>query len=258
MRVLGAWFVTLLILGGAFAGDGGTERPDRGGGDRKLPSLTSRIDARLAARWAEARVRPAARADDGEFLRRASLDLVGRIPTAAEARDFLDDPNPGKRAALVDRLLDSPAYAARAAMLWRQLLLPEAEDQGQVASGGLEAWLEQEDRRGGGLRPDRPRDPLRQARRPRRERHDGGCRGRALAGRLLRGQGRQARDARRRLGPRLPRHPPRMRPVPQPPVRQVEAGGVLGLRRLLRRAFRAGRRNADRRGSPARTPTAAS
>lgn len=45
---------------------------------------------------------------DAEFIRRASLDLVGMIPTAAETRAFLDDPSPTKRAALIDRLLDDP------------------------------------------------------------------------------------------------------------------------------------------------------
>ncbi len=97
----------------------------------------------LAARWAEAKVEPAAVAEDGEFLRRVSLDLIGKIPTAAEARDFLDDPNPEKRQALVERLLDSPAYTTRATELWRQLLLPEAdtEDQARVVAGSFEAWL---------------------------------------------------------------------------------------------------------------------
>jgi hypothetical protein len=80
-------------------------------------------------------------ADDGEFHRRACLDLVGKIPTAGEARDFLDDPDLRKRAALVDRLLDSPAYAARTALLWRQILLPETDDQGGFAPAELEGWL---------------------------------------------------------------------------------------------------------------------
>ena len=97
----------------------------------------------LAARWAEAKVRPAAVADDGEFLRRVSLDLIGKIPTAAEARDFLDDPSPGKRLALVERLLDSPAYTTRATEIWRRLLLPEAdtEDLARQVAGDFEAWL---------------------------------------------------------------------------------------------------------------------
>ncbi len=141
MRVQGAWIIAVLLARGAVADDGGRGRPDRAAEDQGAGALAARIDARLAACWAGAKIRPVARADDGEFLRRASLDLVGRIPTAAEARDFLDDPAPGKRAALVDRLLESPAYAERATRLWRRLLLPEAGDQGQVVSGGLETWL---------------------------------------------------------------------------------------------------------------------
>jgi Protein of unknown function (DUF1549)/Protein of unknown function (DUF1553) len=106
-------------------------------------ALTARIDAVLAARWAAANVRPAAIADDGEFLRRVSLDLIGKIPTAAEARDFLDDPSKDKRLALVERLLDSPAYTARATEALRKVLLPEADtdDVARQFAGSFEAWL---------------------------------------------------------------------------------------------------------------------
>ena len=143
MRTSGAWIVAALLARAAVAGDAGLGRPDRAADARDARALAARIDARLDACWAKAEVRPVGRAEDGEFLRRACLDLVGRIPTAAEARDFLDDPSPEKRTALVDRLVDSPAYAVRATAIWRQLLLPEAdtEDQARLAAGGLEAWL---------------------------------------------------------------------------------------------------------------------
>ena len=97
----------------------------------------------LTSRWSAAKVRPAEIADDGEFLRRASLDLIGKIPTAAEARDFLDDPSEGKRLALIERLLDSPAYTTRATENWRRLLLPEAdtEDVARQFAGNFETWL---------------------------------------------------------------------------------------------------------------------
>jgi len=123
--------------------DGRKQRTDPVQSARDAQTLTARIDAVLAARWAEAKVRPAAVADDGEFLRRASLDLIGKIPTAAEARDFLDDPSQGKRLALVERLLDSPAYTTRATEIWRRLLLPEAdtEDLARSVAGNFEAWL---------------------------------------------------------------------------------------------------------------------
>ena len=141
MQNHGLLFVVLVLSCVAPAGHCGPTAAGDTSVDRAALTLAERIDTRLAARWAEAKIRPAAMADDGEFLRRACLDLVGKIPTAGEARDFLSDPDPNKRSALVDRLLDSPAYAARTALLWRQLLLPEADDQVGLSPGGLEAWL---------------------------------------------------------------------------------------------------------------------
>jgi hypothetical protein len=130
-------------LGVASASDKGAPRPDRAADARDAGSLARRIDVRLEGFWAEGGIRPVRRSDDGEFLRRVSLDLVGKIPTAAEARDFIDDPNPDKRSALVDRLLESPHYAIRSAALWRQLLLPEGQADGPVVNGlnDFDAWL---------------------------------------------------------------------------------------------------------------------
>jgi Protein of unknown function (DUF1549)/Protein of unknown function (DUF1553) len=110
---------------------------------RDARALALKIDRLLAEKWAEAKVVPVGPADDAEYLRRLSLDLVGKLPTASEARDFLDDPAPDKRARLVERLLDSPTYTARATDLWRQLLLPEADTEGQArfAAPAFEAWL---------------------------------------------------------------------------------------------------------------------
>lgn len=67
-------------------------------------------------------------ASDAEFLRRVSLDLGGRIPTAAEARAFLDDASPDKRTALVDRLLASPQHAQHMATLFDIALMERRAD----------------------------------------------------------------------------------------------------------------------------------
>ena len=120
---------------------GGSPDSDWGLNHGDAAQLTERIDARLAARWAEGAIQPARPTSDGEFLRRAYLDLVGKTPTAGEARDFLNDPEPRKRSLLVNRLLESPAYAARTAMLWRQLLLPENDSQLGIFQSDLDAWL---------------------------------------------------------------------------------------------------------------------
>jgi hypothetical protein len=141
MRTCFDWVLVLLLPCPAIAADRTPQQADPRPVGREAAALAARIDARLAARWAEAKLHPAATAGDGEFLRRACLDLVGKIPTAGEARDFLNDPDPRKRAVLIDRLLDSPAYAARTALLWRQLLLPETDEQAGAAPDGLQAWL---------------------------------------------------------------------------------------------------------------------
>jgi hypothetical protein len=146
MRLGRPWIAVVFVVAAARAGGaadvrGGRTDPVQTVRDAR--ALTARVDAVLAARWAKAKIRPAAVAEDGEFLRRVSLDLIGKIPTAAEARDFLDDPSPDKRLALVERLLDSPAYTTRATETWRRLLLPEAdtEDQARLVAGSFEAWL---------------------------------------------------------------------------------------------------------------------
>jgi hypothetical protein len=143
-----------VVLGGscapaALAGDAPTDRGPtkpttaRGAGPKNAKALADVIDRQLAAKWAEANVRPAPPADDAEYLRRVYLDLVGKTPTAAQARDFLDDPNPDKRTQLVEALLDSPAYLSHATEVYRSLLLPEAETDFQIRSltPTFEAWL---------------------------------------------------------------------------------------------------------------------
>ena len=69
------------------------------------------LDRLPEAQWTLAGVTPAAGAADTEYLRRASIDIIGRIPTSEEADRFLADTRPDKRTRLVDQLLASPEYA---------------------------------------------------------------------------------------------------------------------------------------------------
>ena len=65
---------------------------------------------------------------DEDFVRRAYLDLLGRIPSATEARAFLDDKAEDKRAQLVDRLLDHPRYAHHMANVFDVMLMERRPD----------------------------------------------------------------------------------------------------------------------------------
>ena len=67
---------------------------------------TQAINDLIAEKWKEAGIKtPAKRATDLEFLRRVFIDLIGRIPSSEEVRDFEADTGSDKRARLVKRLL---------------------------------------------------------------------------------------------------------------------------------------------------------
>jgi hypothetical protein len=82
----------------------------------------AKLDPLIEAMWHEAKVTPAPPADDGAFLRRVSLDLIGRIPTLAETKAFLADTAPERRARLVDTLLGSHAFAEHWGAVYADLL----------------------------------------------------------------------------------------------------------------------------------------
>jgi hypothetical protein len=76
---------------------------------------TQKINELIAKGWAEAPKggikKPADKATDDEFVRRAFIDLIGRIPTPEEVIDFEKDPKPAtKRARLIYRLLNETNY----------------------------------------------------------------------------------------------------------------------------------------------------
>lgn len=79
-------------------------------------------------------------ADDAEFLRRATLDLTGKIPTADAVRKFLDDKAPEKRTRLIDSLLASEDYPRRMRKAMTVMLLERRLKQ---ADPGWNRYLEE-------------------------------------------------------------------------------------------------------------------
>src|SRR5687767_2936124 len=69
------------------------------------------LDRMMEATWRDAGVVPAPAATDTTWLRRVTLDLVGRVPTLAEVDSFAADAIATRRAQTVDRLLASADYA---------------------------------------------------------------------------------------------------------------------------------------------------
>jgi len=81
----------------------------------------SELDNILFAAMSANGITPTEPATDQEFIRRATLDLTGRIPTVAELTSFLADASPNKRQALVERLLASPAWVDKWTMYFGDL-----------------------------------------------------------------------------------------------------------------------------------------
>src|SRR6185369_10460975 len=97
-----------------------------GAADELLPaekSLEEAIDHYLDARLAKDGVTAAPQVNDLNLLRRTMLDLVGRIPTAAEAKAYGASTDANKRVALVDRLMASPAFVRQQAAELDALLM---------------------------------------------------------------------------------------------------------------------------------------
>jgi hypothetical protein len=116
--------------------------------------------------------------DDTRFVRRAYLDTVGVVPEEDQVRAFLSDQSPGKRARLIDRLLDDPRWADHWMGYWQDLL---AENptliNATLNSTGPFRWFLYE-----ALRDDKPLDRMiTELLLMRGSPHDGGSAGFALA-----------------------------------------------------------------------------
>jgi hypothetical protein len=85
-------------------------------------SVFNDVDRFIAAKFAKTGVKPAPLCDDASFLRRATLDLTGVIPTEQEAAAFLADNSRDKRAKAIDRLLASPGWADHWTSYWQDVL----------------------------------------------------------------------------------------------------------------------------------------
>jgi Protein of unknown function (DUF1553)/Protein of unknown function (DUF1549) len=86
-------------------------------------------------------ITPSEPVGDVTFLRRAYLDVIGRLPTPDEVREYLADTSKEKRVRLVDRLLERPEYADYWANKWADLLRPNPYRVGVKATYNFDAWL---------------------------------------------------------------------------------------------------------------------
>jgi len=88
---------------------------------KELPE-NNYVDTLLHEKFKKLRIIPSELCSDEEFLRRATLDITGRVPTVDEYNIFLADADPKKRDKLVDDLLGRKEFVELWVMKWAELL----------------------------------------------------------------------------------------------------------------------------------------
>ena len=104
-------------------------------------ALAKVIDQHINARLKEEGLKPSSNSDDGEFLRRVYLDLIGVIPPSEKVVAFLDSTDPNKRAKLIDELLEHPRFGTYLGEMWAGMLLPRESNNRRLDHRPMQAWL---------------------------------------------------------------------------------------------------------------------
>jgi hypothetical protein len=139
IECLAALIPASLVVAIGRAEDGPKPEPGKGA---SASNPSRRIDLELAKSWKAHGLVPSRLATDEEFIRRVTLDILGRIATPEEIRRFQSDPALVRRTRLIERLLASGDYAKNWAVLWTNWLITRT---GPAAyHEALRKWLENE------------------------------------------------------------------------------------------------------------------
>jgi hypothetical protein len=105
------------------------------------PAPATYIDRHVFERLKLFKIPASALSSDSEFVRRAYLDACGILPTAEEARVFLADTSPDKRAKLIAALTQRPEFAEFWAVKWADVLRVQDETMGGEGAKVFYRWI---------------------------------------------------------------------------------------------------------------------
>lgn len=133
-RVLGLAFVFVFVVAS------GSVKAD------KLPRVevakrSFAINRLMTETYEKLDVQPNGQVDDATFVRRAYIQIIGRVPTAREATDFLREPSNARRHDLIDSLVDSPGFRHKLFNFYADLLRLKSQDSARGL--GWHVWLKQ-------------------------------------------------------------------------------------------------------------------
>lgn len=112
--------------------------------------VNNEIDRLAYRRFEKLGLLPSETCSDSEFIRRATLDTLGRLPTPEVVKAFLADSSEDKRSRYIDELLSESnrsAYADFWATKWGDLLRPNTQRVGTKPVYLLDHWIRDQFRR---------------------------------------------------------------------------------------------------------------
>ena len=115
--------------------------PARPGFVANAPPAANFIDDSVFLKLNQLRMNPSDVCDDATFVRRSFLDLLGVVPSAVEARDFVRDQRLDKRQRLIDELLARPEFADFWTLKWADLLRVEEKTLDRKGVAAFHAWI---------------------------------------------------------------------------------------------------------------------
>jgi len=130
-RNLCIWFVSATVVGLIGAGNA---QPSEG--PEQVAAKTDQL-LRDEVPFANAAKKAPPRIDDERFLRRVSLDIIGRLPTPEEVTAFAFDPSPDKRTKIVNKLLADPRYGENWGRYWRDVIMYRKTEERQQFLVGI-------------------------------------------------------------------------------------------------------------------------
>jgi len=151
------WYIgvlaTMLVAGLTHAADKAPAKESTGSGApipkeawakaSTTPLTSKQLDELIDGYLTKEGIKATPRISDDQFIRRATLDLTGQLPTPKQVADFVANKDENKRTKLVDELLDSREYARYWSRYWRQVISVKlvGNFQGQLLARPFETWM---------------------------------------------------------------------------------------------------------------------
>ncbi len=110
------------------------------------PWFTShnKIDDLTWNKWEQLRISPSELCDDATFLRRLLVKTTGTIPTTEQARAFLEDKSPNKRATAIESALHSEDFVNYWTQRWADIMMVNSKTIGGRSAYTFYRWIRQQ------------------------------------------------------------------------------------------------------------------